>query len=818
MHWDGPADHAHGWEYFRTYVNPRWVREDFTEEEIKSKKCCSRGHKYRLADSTEQDEAIEIIPVLTSTTDDLGLFGIGVGLYYKQILSFFWLSLIYGFILFPLSRYYASPLYNIPHASEMTVFNNSLVNTTLSPIPLLLKGSAICSDYSAVAVDGGFGLHASYCKLRGQYGIYDFVAMIIIFIFCIWTARQQKSQVEKIDLAQQTPQDYSLVVNDPDPDADNPDEWKEFFKKYGTVAYVTVTRANGKLLNALAVRRSIKHNIFLESFGKNKGKDKSSSINSSKAESAKLLSDAKPGLCASKLQKLEYQLAKQNVKIAELAKQHYPVCKVFVTFNDEKGQRNALQSLTTGAIPAFFEYGRKEEDKFRGTNVLSVAESVEPSEVIWQNLEMSALFQTVQGIIASILTLGIVVACYFMIVTIKDDPRYARLTGVGVSLINSILPVLLKLITVNELHVDEGDKQDSLFMKLTTARFMNTAIINYLTTPFNSFLSQNTLKVIQSILVADAIITPTISFLDLGGTFKRTILARFAENRPKLISYFTGTDWYLGERYTSMSKTFFVALFYAALYPSGMFIAAFCFLYTYWVDKFLLLRVWKKPPQYDAQLADQARAQIMFSILVHMFVTANWYYGWPFDNTTKGPDGNYILVNKHTIDYTSSKTFMETWWRYVYVTPQPWHGTTQKYLVAVYGKASLVLLVGLTLFYFWKNVVDFLHGLFWGDYDEVGEDQNIPYEKVHNIEAYVPMCTPPTAELAGPLVAAVCTNLNPRHYPDLYQKKFKDQNVAEEFDATVQKKLFGQIKGYIAWKDIMDDLEGASEKTPLTKN
>jgi len=189
MHWDGPADHAHGWEYFRTYVNPRWVREDFTEEEIKSKKCCSRGHKYR----------------------------------------------------------------------------------------------------------------------------------------------------------------------------------------------------------------SIKHNIFLESFGKNKGKDKSSSINSSKAESAKLLSDAKPGLCASKLQKLEYQLAKQNVKIAELAKQHYPVCKVFVTFNDEKGQRNALQSLTTGAIPAFFEYGRKEEDKFRGTNVLSVAESVEPSEVIWQNLEMSALFSNSPG-------------------------------------------------------------------------------------------------------------------------------------------------------------------------------------------------------------------------------------------------------------------------------------------------------------------------------------------------------------------------------------------------------------------------------------
>ncbi|CAM9125685.1 unnamed protein product, partial [Heterosigma akashiwo] len=178
-------------------------------------------------------------------------------------------------------------------------------------------------------------------------------------------------------------------------------------------------------------------------------------------------------------------------------------------------------------------------------------------------------------------------------------------TGIVVALLNSVLPVVLKTIVLLENHVDDGDRQDSLFAKLSAARFMNTAIINWVTTSFHSTLSLTSLKTIQSILISDAVITPTVSLLNLGGNFKIHVLGKFAKTHPKLMSYYTGVQWYLGERYTAYTKTFFVAAFYAALYPGGMFVAAFCFAYGYWVDKYMLLRVWKKPPQYDAQLAVQ---------------------------------------------------------------------------------------------------------------------------------------------------------------------------------------------------------------------
>ncbi|CAM9125842.1 unnamed protein product, partial [Heterosigma akashiwo] len=85
----------------------------------------------------------------------------------------------------------------------------------------------------------------------------------------------------------------------------------------------------------------------------------------------------------------------------------------------------------------------------------------------------------------------------------------------------------------------------------------------------------------------------------------------------------------------------------------------------------------------------------------------------------------------------------------------------------LYGHAALVLLALLALLYFGAGLWNGFMSLWVGDYEEVGDDQGIPFSSVDNIEAYVPLAAPPSNELAGPLVAAHCVNLLPRHYPDL---------------------------------------------------
>ena len=63
-------------------------------------------------------------------------------------------------------------------------------------------------------------------------------------------------------------------------------------------------------------------------------------------------------------------------------------------------------------------------------------------------------------------------------------------------------------------------------------------------------------------------------------------------------SYFRPAPWTLAERYSELTKSLFMALFYSALLPSGLLIAAIGFTLTFWADKYCLLRIWEKPPQH----------------------------------------------------------------------------------------------------------------------------------------------------------------------------------------------------------------------------
>jgi len=55
-------------------------------------------------------------------------------------------------------------------------------------------------------------------------------------------------------------------------------------------------------------------------------------------------------------------------------------------------------------------------------------------------------------------------------------------------------------------------------------------------------------------------------------------------------SFFTGTNWFLAERFTDITKTAFVSLVYAAILPQGLFVSVLSFLMCFAVDKFCLLR------------------------------------------------------------------------------------------------------------------------------------------------------------------------------------------------------------------------------------
>ncbi len=180
----------------------------------------------------------------------------------------------------------------------------------------------------------------------------------------------------------------------------------------------------------------------------------------------------------------------------------------------------------------------------------------------------------------------------------------------------------------------------SIVAKTVAARTFCSSFILYIVGLEHSsqIISPYYLGSIQAVLLADAIINPTLRLLDVAGTFRRYVLAPYAETDEAAKHLCQGTDWFLSERYTDMIKSMLMSFFYSALFPLGFFYTAASMFYAFWVDKYLLLRIYKNKPPTGAKLSNLTRVFTAIIVLIHCIITAHYYHGWPFDNLCPSPD------------------------------------------------------------------------------------------------------------------------------------------------------------------------------------
>lgn len=82
----------------------------------------------------------------------------------------------------------------------------------------------------------------------------------------------------------------------------------------------------------------------------------------------------------------------------------------------------------------------------------------------------------------------------------------------------------------------------------------------------------------------------------------------------------------LAERYAMMLNVLFVSFMYSGGMPVLMWVATGAFLLTFWVDKLLLLRMYRKPPLYDEHLQQAVNNVLPYALLWHLLISM-WMYG-----------------------------------------------------------------------------------------------------------------------------------------------------------------------------------------------
>ncbi|KAL7519390.1 hypothetical protein ACHAWX_004152 [Stephanocyclus meneghinianus] len=739
----------------------------------------------------------------------MGAFGIGIGLYFSSLRGVAFISLVAGLINVPNIMYFSSP-----HYSEGQ-----------SGVPWFLKGSAVCTERvwvpcpgcemddfwrsperiagtTTVTPDGElqdlvFALKNTCDGATMGVGIYNLASLGWILISLIILTLYQRRKQRQIDEKAQTAQDYSIEIRNPPGDATEPEEWKDFFESRfgGHVTCCTVTIDNDLLVKTLAERRGV---IALLEEKVREG----SMINAMKLSElaareehgrrffGNLKSRIDPGI-----PELVGRLTVLNAKIQGLTQQEYVATRVFCTFETESAQRQVLSEMMVGSMSAYRNNTHVINANllFRGEHVLLVREAEEPNTIRWTDLDEKLATRIKQLTITTLIGLACIVGVTIVVFLCHNIGK--QWSALAISLSNALFPVVAKILTDFETHPSETEKHVSLFVKIAIFRWVITAIVITLITPFTSTLGDGPdglLNSIYTIFFYDLVLSNGLQLLDPVSNFKRHFLAPRAATQERMNLLMGGTEYTIAERYTNMTKTLFLTFYYCSIYPGVFHVCAICLNVNFYVDKFSLMRTWKPTPMLGPYIANFCRIYFMSSAFAAMAITSSYFFsGFPFDNlcaqdvshsayygswhiTNGVGEVTTAVISPGERSFQFCHQFLGPGVNFAFpVGPekqppgQTWMTAEQEQLTEIYGYVSLAVLslVGaLFLSRFLKSAKD----MFTASHEPVGKDQGIPFSENENISSYIPQAF--SEQFTHPLLAVniddIGTNLFDWSDPD----------------------------------------------------
>jgi hypothetical protein len=764
---------AKAWAYFDHFVLPRYiVAQDGS----------FNRHDLKRAEPGECAHPTRLYHPLCTPLSQMGDFGLGVGLYFSTLQALTLLTFLAGLLNFPNFIFFSGPLYS---QSQKGVDN-------------LLKGSSICTvqnwvpcedcnpnDFTAnrfakatkvIGMDSGssnivnltFALKNDCAEVTFQQGMISYGTLIFLFVGILCMHWYQRRKEVDFDEDEQTAQDYSIRIMNPPSDAVNPEEWREFFREnfdaHATV--VTIALDNDPLIRALKERRECLRKIELNL-------DPGTSLDTltlakiaAEVETSRRFLGKAFALLFKGIPEYFGRMAELEAKIKGWAQLDYPCSNVFITFETEAEQRRVLSHLEVGSYHVRTQNTAKLEDKclFRGHLVLSVKEPDEPSTIRWADLNVKVIdkFKPLATTTISSIITTILIA---MLIHLIHD-RSPGWAAISIAIANSLFPMIAKFLTNLERHSSEGLTQTSLYFKIAMFRWVNTAVVITIITPFTATLNlhKGLIPSIYAIFFADIVTTNVVQILDPVGHFKRHFLAPRAATQDAMNLAMQGAEIQLAERYTNMTKILFLAVWYCSIFPATLFLCSFALGIIYFTDRFSLMRTWKRIPQLGTRISQFSRRYFLSTSIVAMAVVSAYSWaGFPYDNLCKndfpvndvyvgsfnltGNDGNVfndVLISQSDSSYRyclqdiirySSVGFpaLSQW--------QPkgneWMSDGQETVVDIYGWTSLVFLGFAVLFIIFlvvKSVLD----MFIARHVSCGEDQGIPFSQVPSISTFVP--------------------------------------------------------------------------------
>lgn len=390
------------WAYFEHITLPRHFvpGREYPEGEEKIPFFARHKNRVHKAENGLQGEKTLLYSVWGTSEADLVDFGLGVAIYFWTLRMLVILMFLAGLISIPNMIYFSSSSYSLNQQSGSG---------------WALRGSAVCTDTQWVAcpnctLSDWQGRIASTtnrfastmvngqelrfivknnCRITFSEGVVSLVVLLFVVVFLWGIGEVSKNREVRFDESNQTATDYSIEVQDPPLDANDPDEWKAFFEQFGGHAtLVTIALDNEELIRALLQRRKLMRQI--ENTLQPGVKWDPKNLDEMAKQCMPVPGWKKRLLFAKTGEELLKKIRESEEEARTLSKKEIAVSNVFVTMETEKAQRTALEALGRPYVELWRGApNMPTRHKFRGKHILSTREPAEPSTILWQDLDVT---------------------------------------------------------------------------------------------------------------------------------------------------------------------------------------------------------------------------------------------------------------------------------------------------------------------------------------------------------------------------------------------------------------------------------------------
>ena len=349
-------------------------------------------------------------------------------------------------------------------------------------------------------------------------------------------------------------------------------------------------------------------------------------------EKSELLSDI-----LKEKEKLESELKELYSHSENLTEENFSGV-VFVTFNNIGEVEKIMEPLPKNLIMSIFVWlkslkyflccccvNKSKRDHFFLKRNVSIKVAPEPEDVIFENLQYTALGRFLRTFLVYFLSLIIIFICFIIILFLNDvqiekmkknSNNFVMKYGISISItliissLNTIFQLILQSLTKKEKQISNTDYYLSFSIKLTIFTFLTSGVIPLVSSYYHSTTKYDLLLAnMLTLFLSNSFLTPimwSLNFELLRKGLKICLIKNNYTNytQDEINKVYELLNMNVSYKYSYIFKTLLMSFLYMPIFPLGIGISFFGFIFGYFLEKLNFSRMYKKPEMLNSKICE----------------------------------------------------------------------------------------------------------------------------------------------------------------------------------------------------------------------